>query len=268
MDKTNSLLAYEEIGTGEPAAILIPGWCCDRGPLTPLAQRLGKTRKSVNLDLLGHGPSGRPPEDFGAEEVLAALINRVEKLGLESLVTVTWAHAGWIAVELRRRLGSRVKGLVFIEWIMSEPPKGFYDVLRKMRKEEAWREARDQLFAGWSAGEAGILTIFTRYMGHYGFDMWARAGREIENSYTLHTSALQVLTTLDPPVPCLSVYSPTQIVGLYGAKDDAFYVEELRRYEERRPWFHFRGLRSRSHMPHWEVTEEVARAIETFITHL
>lgn len=117
-----SKLAFDDIGKGEPALLLLPGWCADRGILTVLAELLGKKRRVINADLLGHNESDRPEGNFEIEDVIREASKLIDSLGINEFITVSVAHAGWIAVELRRRLVHRLPKMVFLDWIIIEPP--------------------------------------------------------------------------------------------------------------------------------------------------
>lgn len=235
------------------------------GTLAALAELLGKKQRVINVDLLGHNESGRPDGDFGNEDIIREGLKLVDSLGINEFVTVSIAHAGWIAVELRRRLVNRIPKMVFLEWIIIEPPQIFFETLEKMQKPDQWQSARDALFAGWSLGDPNLAKPFHEFMTNYDFDMWSRAGREIGRSYREFGSALRVLQTLNPAPTVLNLYSPTQATNLYAQGDDSSYFEAQQSFAKNHPWFHFRRLRSKSHLPSVEVTQEVADAIESFI---
>ncbi|MUG99426.1 alpha/beta fold hydrolase [Scytonema sp. UIC 10036] len=258
-------LAFDDIGTGEPTLLLLPGWCSDRGILASLAERLSEKQRVINVDLLGHNESDQPMEDFASEDIIREALKLVDSLGINELVTVSIAHAGWIAVELRRRLVHRISKMVFLEWIIIEPPQIFFEILEKMQKPDEWQDARDELFAAWSLGDANLAKPFYEFMSNYNFNMWSRAGREISKSYKEFGSALSILQRLNPPPNLLSLYSPAQATNLYAQDDDSSYFDTQQRFARNHSWFHFRRLGSKSHLPSVEVTQEVAEVIENFI---
>jgi len=259
-----SKLAFDDIGRGEPALLLLPGWCADRGILSTLAEQLGTNRRVINVDLLGHNESDRPEGNFESEDVIREASKLIDLLGINEFVTVSVAHAGWLAVELRRRLVKRIPKMVFLEWIIIEPPQIFFETLEQMQQPERWRSARDTLFASWSLSEPHLAKPFYEFMTNYDFDMWSRAGQEIGRSYREFGSALRVLQTLSPAPKVLNLYSPTQAAHLYARGDDSSYFEAQQSFAKNYPWFHFRRLSSKSHLPSVEVTKEVADAIESF----
>lgn len=257
--------AFDDFGTGNPALLLLPGWCADRNILSALANLLGRKRRVINIDLLGHNESERPDGDFGSEEIIHKQIEFIESLGIEEFVTVSVAHAGWIAVELRRRFGDRIPKMVFLDWIIIEPPPIFFETLEKMQKQSEWQSARDALFAGWSLSDPNLAKPFEQFMIDYDFDMWSRAGREIGKSYQEFGSALRVLQTLNPSPTLLNLYSPTQAKNLYRQEDDFSYFEAQQNFAREHPWFQFRRLSSKSHLPSVEIPQEVADIVESFI---
>ena len=89
-----------------------------------------------------------------------------------------------------------------------------------------------------------------------GYEMWARAGREVVAAYARWGDALQALGRLEPPAPTLHLYAqPTD--PSYLAAQQAFAAEH--------PWFSVRRVAARSHFPSIEVPEETAAAIERFV---
>ncbi|NMF65587.1 hypothetical protein DP115_23645 [Brasilonema octagenarum UFV-OR1] len=260
-----SKLAFDDIGAGEPALLLFPGWCADRGILAAFAEIESKKRRVINVDLLGHNESRRPEGDFGSEDMIRETIKLVDSLNINEFVTVSVAHAGWIAIELRRRLVHRVPKMVFLEWIIIEPPEIFFETLDKIQKPDQWQSARDALFIGWSVGDLNLAKPFHEFMTNYDFDMWSRAGREIGRSYREFGSALQALETLGSFPTVLNIYSPTQMKSLYSLPDDTKYLEAQQVFANKFHWYHIYRSSSRSHLPSVEVTQEVADAIEYFL---
>lgn len=144
-------IRYEDVGQGEPALLLLPGWCTSRAVFSPLLSRLGARHRVLSVDLPGHGQSEQGDEDFTSGTLLGDLLAVLQASGARQSVPVALSHAGWFAIELRRRLGERVPGIVLMDWLILEPPPQFLEVLRRVQS-EAWRERRDALFGMWLAG--------------------------------------------------------------------------------------------------------------------
>ena len=70
-------------------------------------------------------------------------------------------------------------------------------------------------------------------------------------------SPLQALARLDPPVP---------VLHLYAQPDDAGYLAAQRSFSAAHPWYQVSKLEARSHFAMYEVPDEMAMAIERFVT--
>jgi hypothetical protein len=172
-------------------------------------------------------------------------------------VPVALSHAGWVAIELRRKLGPRVCKLVLLDWIILEAPPPFLEALQSLQDPTQWRQTREQLFSMWLDGlDIPELTRHVREMGSYPFEMWARAGREISSAYTKAVSPLRALATLDPPVP---------VLHLYAQPDDPGYLAAQQSFGAAHPWFQVCHVQARSHYPMIEAPDEIAMAIERFV---
>ena len=61
---TTHPLAHADAGSGEPALLLLPGWCGERTVFDGLLHRLGTPRRTVAVNLPEHGESPRTGTDF------------------------------------------------------------------------------------------------------------------------------------------------------------------------------------------------------------
>ena len=182
----------------------------------------------------------------------------IESSGAARVVPVALSHAGWVAIELRRRLGSRISQLVLLDWIILEAPPPFLGVLQLLQDPSQWQQTREQLFDMWIHGsESPELVQYVREdMGSYGFDMWSRAGREISAAYAQAGSPLQALTQLTPAMPVLHVYAQPE---------DPAYLAAQQAFAAAHPWFTVAKLAAHSHFPTLEVAHQIASAIEQFL---
>jgi pimeloyl-ACP methyl ester carboxylesterase len=194
-------IGYDDEGRGEPALLLLPGWGGRRRVFDELARR----RRTFAIDWRGHGQSGGPAGDFGAGDLITDALAVIEASRADGVVPVALSHAGWVAIELRRRMGPRIPRLVLLDWIVLEPPAPFLEALQSLQDPARWRQTREQLFSMWLQGlDIPALRHYVREdMGSYPFDMWARAGREISAAQAKAGGPLQALARLDPPVPVL-----------------------------------------------------------------
>jgi pimeloyl-ACP methyl ester carboxylesterase len=210
-------IRYFDRGRGPPALLFLPGWCGSRQVFDSMVSRCAVRRRTLALDWRGHGESESTADEFGVPELVDDALAVIAASGVERFVPVALSHAGWVAIELRRRLGLQVPKLVLLDWIVSEAPAPFLAALQGLADPTAWERTREQLFSMWLRGlEIPALTRYVREdMGSYPSAMWARAGREIARAYAQASSPLQALAQLDPPAP---------VLHLYAQPDDAEYL--------------------------------------------
>lgn len=210
------------------------------------------------MDWRGHGGSGSSEGDFGFSELVADALAVIAASGAERVVPVATAHAGWVAIELRRRLGDRVSKLVLVDWIVTDPPPPFLGALSEMQDPSKALQIRDRLFAMWTEGveHPGVLRFVREDMGSYAASMWARAAREIAAAYSREGNPLRALAALAPPPPVLHLYAQPADSS-YLAAQQAFAVEHL--------WFAVRRLDARSHFATIEVPKQMQDTIERFV---
>jgi pimeloyl-ACP methyl ester carboxylesterase len=251
-------IAYDDVGDGEPALLFLPGWCVNRGVFSGLVARTREHHRSLALDWRGHGGSAAPQGDFGLEELVRDAAAVIEASRADRVVPVALAHAGWVAIELRRRLGRRIPKLVLLDWIVTEAPPPFLERLRGMQSAGHWKETVDQILTVWLHDiESEELTRFVREeVAAYGYDMWARAARMIEAAYAREHSPLEALARLEPSIPVLHIYA--QPAG-------AEYLTAQQAFGAGHPWFRVRRLKARSHFPMFEVPDDMAEAIRYFV---
>jgi len=251
-------IRYDDVGQGEPALLFLPGWCTSRAVFGPLLSRLGAHHRLISVDLRGHGQSGRGSEDFTSDTLVGDLLEVLQASGVRQAVPVALSHAGWFAIELRRRLGQRVPGIVLLDWLVLEPPPQLREVLRGLQS-EAWRESRDALFEMWLTGVDSDEAIrFVReVMGAFAEEMWKRAAREIASAYGREGYPLRALSALSPPVPTMHLYSQSAYPE---------YVMAQQSFAADHPWFQAVKLDARGHFPTFEVPEALAEQLERFVS--
>lgn len=251
-------IAYDDAGAGEPILLLLPGWCADRSVFRELAPLLSKRRRVLALDWRGHGESEKPSADFGRAELVEDALAVVAASGAGAVVPVALAHAGWVAIEIARRLGPRVPRLVLVEGLVLGAPPPFRDALAAMGAPDRWRGAVDGIFEMWTAHAENpeVIRFVRGVMGSYGFDMWSRAAREIAAAYDREGSPLEALARLE---------SPVETLHLYATPEDPAFLEAQEAFAREHPWFRVERLEARSHFPMLEVPAAMAGAIGRFL---
>jgi pimeloyl-ACP methyl ester carboxylesterase len=250
-------ISYDDRGEGGLALLFLPGWCVSRKVFADLPRLSAGRRRTIALGWRGHGESEAAPAPFGSNELVEDAIAVIEASGARSVVPVALSHAGWIAIELRRRLGDRIAKLVLIDWIVQEAPPPFLRVLQASQSADRWSIARDLLFSISLRGVDDELKCFIPSdMGAYGFDMWARAGREIEAAYRRWRSPLAALAGLEAKLP---------VLHLYAQWDEAGYPAGQQSLAAGPPWYSVVEVDARSQFPMFEAPQEMGVAIERFV---
>lgn len=257
-------LAHTDAGPGrpdQPALLLLPGWCGDRTVFDRVWPILAEHRRVVVVDLPEHGENPRTGGDVTSSDVVDAVLALLEQLGVERVIPVALSHAGWVALELRRRLGAqRVPGLVLLDWMVLGTPPGFGDALAGLQDEKSWAGVRDALFAMWTDGvDEPAVRGYVASMADYGVTHWHRAGREIASAFAAEPSPLAALARLDPPCPTLH---------LYAQPADEAVLDAQRDWADRHPWFEVHRLPAASHFPMLEVPTEMASLISQFTSRV
>jgi pimeloyl-ACP methyl ester carboxylesterase len=251
-------IVYDDLGQGEPALLFLPGWCTNRSVFQNLLPLCAKYRRALALDWRGHGESGSPTGDFGNDDLIEDALNVIQSSGVQRIVPVALSHAGWVAIELRRRLQARIEKLVLLDWIiLMQPPREFFAALDGLQSPDRWHETAERLFSLWLGDvERDALIHFVRHeMGAYGFTMWSRAAREISAAYADMGTPLQILAAMIPPCP---------VMHLYAQPDDPGYLAAQEFFATSHSWFKVRRLKARSHFPMFEVPDVIVATIEEF----
>lgn len=251
-------LATSDTGREEPALLFVPGWCGDRSVFDSLVEGAAPQRRSVSVDLPAHGESPDPGE-FNTSDVVDALVATLAAAGIERVVPVTLSHAGWTALELRRRLGpERVPGVVLLDWMVLGTPPGFADALAGLQS-PAWAEVNAELRSMWVAGlDIPDLEAYVAAMGEYGASHWARAGREIWAAFA----------TQPVPLDAIKQMQPFPTLHLYAQPRDDEYLTAQQAYSKTHPWFTVQRLDARSHFPMFEMPDAMVASIERFVGDL
>ena len=170
--------------TGGPALFFVPGWCGDRDVFDPLLPGASGHRRAVSVDLPDHGDSPARA-DFTTGDVVDALVATIDALGIDTVVPVGLSHAGWAAIELRRRLGAeRVPGRG------ADGLDGARHAARLRRRPRrpavagvGRRARRAHLDVARRSPHPGPAPTYVAAMKTYGQRHWSRAGREIAATF-------------------------------------------------------------------------------------
>jgi pimeloyl-ACP methyl ester carboxylesterase len=254
-------IAFDDVGDGGPALLYMPGWCGHRTMFRGVLSHSGPHRRALALDWRGHGGSDRPDGDYGNDDLVEDALAVIERADVDQVVPVGVAHAGWVAIELRRRLGAdRVPGIALLDWMVLGPPPPFLDALEGLQDEGSWEAVRQGLFAMWTTGiDLPALDDNIAEMAGHGFEDWSRAGREIARQFRTYGSPVQALEHLHPECP---------VVHLYAQPSDEGFLAAQSFYAASHPWFRVQRLDATSHFPMLEVPGDITAALDEFVRSL
>jgi pimeloyl-ACP methyl ester carboxylesterase len=251
-------LGVDDVGQGEPALLLLTGWCSSRARWAEALPLLAEHRRVVSFEWRGHGESQPATADFGTNEMVQDALSVIDAAGLQAMIPCSASHSGWVAIELRRRLGERIPAIVHLDWMVHEPSSAYMDLISELQDPERWSHARDTLFDIWRAGvESEAIDAALEVMGRQDAEMWIRSGREIEASYRRAGSPLRALSAF-PTVPLVR--------HVYGQPATPEYLGAQQRFAEEHDWYSVHRLDSRTHFSMIEAPDEVASEIERVAT--
>jgi len=250
-------IVYDDRGAGELSLLFLPGWCGPRTLFEPLLERLEGVR-ALALDWRSHGESKPAEADFGSAELVDDALAVIDDAGAGTVVPVSVAHAGWIAIELRRCLGpKRIPRLVFLDWMVLGAPPPFLDALSAMASPATTRRVVDEVTAMWRAGlEVPALSAYVASMAASPDELWARAAREIAGAFARYGAPLEAVAALDPPPPTLH---------LYAQPPDPAFLDAQRQFAQDHPWFDVERLGASSHFPMFEVPDDVVSRLLSWV---
>ncbi|MBL3521534.1 alpha/beta hydrolase [Serratia plymuthica] len=253
-------LDYHDAGSGPLTLVLLPGWCEPKTVFAPFSALASERYRVISFDWRGHGLSSCDDAfSLGAEDLLADIHQLLAALQVESFVTLSVAHASWIAVALAELMPQQVKGLVFLDWIMTQPAPAFFQSVQQMQRPEQWLAARDALFAFWQGGvdHQPVKHHLTVEMAREDFRLWQAAGVAIEHAYRQYQSPLNRLSELGSPLPCRHIYSLDR---------DENYLRQQQVFATDHPFFSVLRLEhARTHLGILERPDEVYRAVVNFL---
>ncbi len=116
-------LAYEELGTGPGRPLLLAhGFGCDRSFMARQQTVFGRERRTVAVDLRGHGQSDAPHQDYTPEGFADDLAWLCRRLGLAAPLVVGHSMGGTVALELGARHPDLVAAVMMIDSFVFPDP--------------------------------------------------------------------------------------------------------------------------------------------------
>jgi pimeloyl-ACP methyl ester carboxylesterase len=112
-------LEYRVFGRGEPAVLLIHGWCGNAGYWHAQIDALKGRYTVVALDLAGHGASGANRTDWSIANYAADVVTIARQLPNARLVLVGHSMGATVALAAVPRLSERAIGVIAVDALRS-----------------------------------------------------------------------------------------------------------------------------------------------------
>jgi pimeloyl-ACP methyl ester carboxylesterase len=246
--RTTAGIAFDDVGDGDTALLLLSGWGGPRTVYWPLLTRLAPHVRAIAMDYRGHGGSAPVTGDFGYAELLADAKSVIDAAGVSRVIPVGLSHGGWAALDLRRSLGAaRVPAIGLIDWMVLGAPPPFFDALAGLQTDQ-WAAVRERLFTMWTTGvTAPAVHAYIEEMRRADGPMWQRAAREIAKRFAAEPQPLAVIER--DPCPTVHIYAQPADPGYLAAQQD---------YATGHPWFAAHRVAASSHFPMLEAPDQVA----------
>lgn len=254
---------YDIHGEGDgPVFLLLTGWCQDHRLFDYIVQPLAQRHKVLRLNWRGHSYPQQLPGDFGVNEQAEDVIGVLNALDIEKVIPVSTSHGGWANIEITDRLGTaRAPQTVVIDWIMGEAGEALIRDLRDIQNSEKWVSGRQSLFDHWLgvSSNRAVINHLNKEMASFGYDMWERSCRVIEQAYEKWGSPLQRMSALKEKRPIVHIYSQAPGPG---------YEEMQQSFKEKNSWFDYKYIKAQTHFPTLESPEAVVSHIHDFVSQL
>jgi pimeloyl-ACP methyl ester carboxylesterase len=130
---------YDSFGQGDEAVVFIHGWTCDRTFWKAQAP-VYETRRSVLIDLPGHGLSDKPDIPYTMDLFARAVDAVLTDASVRRATLVGHSMGTPVAVQFLRLRPEKVAGLVFVDGFVPQPPKD--DAEREKQKLQSAQRAK------------------------------------------------------------------------------------------------------------------------------
>jgi sigma-B regulation protein RsbQ len=127
-------LEYRVLGHGEPAVILIHGWCGNADYWHAQFDALKARYTVVAVDLAGHGASGANRTDWSIANYAGDLVSIARQLPNSRIVLVGHSMGATVALAAAPRIGPRVIGIIAVDALRSVgmPPLSAGEIAAKV----------------------------------------------------------------------------------------------------------------------------------------
>lgn len=240
------------------AIVLLTGWCQDYRMFDGMVEELSKTHKVIRINWRGHTYPSIPVDDHGPKEQAEDIMCILNALNVDKFIPLSTSHGGWANIELCSMLSrERIPRSIVMDWIMVEAGEEFLQSLQDTQNPNKWINGRQSLFDHWVgvSDNQAVKKHLNCEMAAFGFDMWARSCKVIENNYYKWGSPLKRMAALESKLPIIHIYSQAAVED---------YEKIQREFIKANQWFDFKIIEGQTHFPTIESPGKVVKAIQDF----
>lgn len=211
-------IAYDDVGNGDPAIVLMHGMFADRTYYQAQVRHLSGRHRVLNVDLRGHGESPIPEEGYSLGILADDVVRVCEAAGVSRAVFC--GHSMAVALEVALRRPDLAAGLVLLDGVVLLPPP----VLEQQRglvqalQTDGWREALLGFFPSVAGAAAERVRADISAMPRY---YVAPIMRDIASS-----DSAEELAALRCPLLYVHSHMPADLERLRQVQPDAI-IEEI-----------------------------------------
>lgn len=253
-------ITYDIHGDADgPVILLLSGWAQDHRLFKHIVGPLAEQHKVLRMNYRGHTDPLTYPEDFGPSDQADDIIGVLDALNIDKVIPVSTSHGGWANMEITERLGiRRVPQTVVIDWIMVEAMDQFVKSLQDIQNPKTWFNGRRDLFNHWIgiSDNKDVKDHLDIEMASWGFDMWERSCRVIEEAYKHWGSPLKRMKALTEKRPIVHIYSQAAVDN---------YEDIQQQFADENNWFDFKVIPGDTHFPTLESPDAIVQHINGFV---
>lgn len=210
-------IAYDDIGTGDPAVVFVHGLFGDRTYYAEQARHLAERHRVLSIDLRGHGESDVPEQGYSLDTLADDVARVCDEAGVRRAVLC--GHSMALALRVASRRPDLAAGVVLLDGaviIQPDPLRGLM-ALAPALEGDGWREAAlgyFERFAGPAADR--VHADISRAPRWYA----APLVRDIANSNATGSDARE-LAALGCPLMYVHATMPTDVERIRQLQPDA-----------------------------------------------
>lgn len=215
-------IAYDDVGRGTPAVVLIHGAFGSRSHFAAQVEHLARRHRVVALDLHGHGESDLPKEGFRISDFTGDVIAVCEAGGLDRAVLCGHSFAGAIAMEVAAARPDLVAGVVLLDGTILYPEGLRTQALGSLvpvLEGPGWAEAMQGFLGGRGFGPSDSPDLKARVMEEIGRGPGGLAAPLMR--YILSSDHASLIASSDCPLLYIHARVPTDLARLRELRPDA-----------------------------------------------